>query len=342
MEGHMLNNINDNHGMSYEVDETLYFEKGQGISEMVSISLEPDILVQSYNEYVQVRGIILLQGEYRKGNVEDENVASYNNQYIKYIEKVMDLEDGIARFSHRIPVEVSIPTYRVKNINDIMVVVDSFDYELPNEHILKVNSTLHIYGIYESDYTSSTEKETEVKQITKTMNQPEETSEEHKVLSLKDSNNESVSISENKVATKNNPKSDENKESVPELIAKNDEKDELQMAEEDVTAEHKESVLTDLEKNEKEIDIQLNENKFEGEEVDEDKKDVLFLREFFSDDKEETYTKLKIHITQEDDTIESIAKRYEIPATKIMKDNDLTNNQLEEGQLLNIGFHPTE
>src|SRR5690625_5900257 len=100
MEGHILANVNDNHGMSFDVDETLYFEKGQGISEMLSISLEPDILVQSYNEYVQVRGLIILQGEYRKVIEDGENIVAKNNHFAKYIEKEKNQEDGKQVFSH--------------------------------------------------------------------------------------------------------------------------------------------------------------------------------------------------------------------------------------------------
>src|SRR5690625_2325770 len=113
MEGHILANVNDNHGMSFDVDETLYFEKGQGISEMLSISLDHDILVQSCNEYVQVRGLIILQGEYRKVIEDGEDTVAYNNQFAKYIEKVIDLVDGKASFSHRIPVEVRSEERRV-------------------------------------------------------------------------------------------------------------------------------------------------------------------------------------------------------------------------------------
>src|SRR5690625_1766370 len=308
MEGHILDNVHDNRGMSFDVDETLYFEKGQGISEMVSISLEPDILVQSYNEYVQVRGIILLQGEYRKVNDDEENVSSYNNQFTKYIEKVMDLEEGIASFSHRIPVEVSIPTYRVSNINDITVVVESFDYELPNQHILKVNSSLHIYGINGSDQTYATEEEVEevnhhghdAEVINDKDVQREK--EEQKVVSFKKKNHE-TKLASNDSVTSENDKLHNNKD------ASHEQEKDTQIEAIDVS-NPKSVERTEFVNDEKEIDIQLKEN--EDEEMEEDQKDVLFLTEFFSEEEEEvTYTKMKIHITQEDDTIESISERYE-------------------------------
>lgn len=318
--------------MTFDVDETLFFEKGQGISEMMSISLEPDILVQSYNDYVQVRGLIVLQGEYRKENAHEENVPP-TNQNINYIEKVIDLEEGIASFSHRIPVEVSIPTYRVDNIKDIMVVVESFDYELPNQHLLKISSSLHIYGINDADQVSTTEDVViEEKPI-----KGEETGKQMKEIKESMATNEVHSPALNK----GNEKS-ENKETAPEQHDQdggNKVVDEEQ-SNPDVEIEANESVNKKVDG--KEIDIQLKESKHGEEEMEEDQKDVLFLTEFFSEGEEDTYTKLKIHITQEDDTIESIAKRYEIPTTTLMKDNDLTNYQLEEGQLLNIGTKPNE
>src|SRR5690625_2774629 len=328
MEGHMLSNVNDNRGMTFDVDETLFFEKGQGISEMMSISLEPDILVQSYNDYVQVRGLIILQGEYRKENVVEESIPPlHSNQNIKYIEKVLNLEDGIASFSHRIPVEVSIPTYRVDNIKDIMVVVESFDYELPNQHVLKVHSSLLIYGIKDAEQVVSTED-----LVIEEKPKKEEIGKEMEVTNESMTTNENHSSSSHKVEVNSDNRKNFSKQQVQDIENQTEVEEQSNP---DVEGEVKESV--DKKMDGEEIDIQLKENIHKEDDMEENNKDVLFLTEFFAEEEEDTYTKLKIHITQEDDTIESIAKRYEIPTIKLMQDNNLTNYQLEEGQLLNIG-----
>lgn len=82
-----------------------------------------------------------------------------------------------------------------------------------------------------------------------------------------------------------------------------------------------------------EIDIQLNES--EAEEDDE-VKDVQFLTDLFGGEEEEQHAKMRIYITQEEDTIETIAKRYEISALQLIKDNNLAGESIEEGQLLHL------
>ena len=56
----------------------------------------------------------------------------------------------------------------------------------------------------------------------------------------------------------------------------------------------------------------------------------------FASDKEEMQTTVTIYISQETDTIESIAKRFEIPTLRLIKDNDLAGDKISTGQLLYI------
>src|SRR5690625_2583098 len=134
--------------IKFDLNETLYFESGQEIEEMVSISLDPDIAVQTYDSYIQIRGLIFLQGEYQKSDHVKLEEQAYNDvNFTKYIEKVVELDTDYARFSHRFPVEISVPTYRVDNLEDITVSVNSFDYELPDKNKLKLKAAIHINGI---------------------------------------------------------------------------------------------------------------------------------------------------------------------------------------------------
>ncbi|MDA8353957.1 MAG: LysM peptidoglycan-binding domain-containing protein [Firmicutes bacterium] len=56
-------------------------------------------------------------------------------------------------------------------------------------------------------------------------------------------------------------------------------------------------------------------------------------------EEEESFTKLKMVIVHEEDSIDSLAERYEVPATKIITMNQLESHVLEEGQIVYI---PTE
>src|SRR5699024_3618254 len=124
-------------GIFFTVDETLYLQYGQEIDEMLSISLDPDITLQMYEQYVQIRGIVMLKGEYRKyKNQQDAPFTEQKN--IVYMEKVLEKSTNEARFSHRFPLDISIPNERVENMNDIEITIDAFDYDLPDVRTLNI------------------------------------------------------------------------------------------------------------------------------------------------------------------------------------------------------------
>lgn len=45
-----------NNRLQFSVEESICFQKGQEVSELLSISLDPDITVQEVNDYVSIRG----------------------------------------------------------------------------------------------------------------------------------------------------------------------------------------------------------------------------------------------------------------------------------------------
>src|SRR5699024_1665661 len=83
---------------------------------------------------------------------------------------------------------------------------------------------------------------------------------------------------------------------------------------------------------EQEIDISLQ--KTEQEEEIEHVQDVQFLTELFASDEEEMQTIVNIYISQETDTIESIAKNYDIPTLRLIKNNDMAGEKNSTRQLL--------
>ena len=135
--------------LRFSLEESLWFRKGQEVAELVSISLDPDITIQENDQYVTIRGSLELTGEYRSeedsAENEDENAP---NQ--KYVERVDPQEEGICEFSHRFPVDITIPNNRIQSIYDIDVIVESFDYAFPERSCLKLTAELTISGLYDS------------------------------------------------------------------------------------------------------------------------------------------------------------------------------------------------
>ncbi len=297
--------------LSFTVNEALYLETGQGIEEMLAISLEPDIAIETFHDYVQIRGIIILQGECKKTTENLEEVGTPDNVITNYIEKIIDTEPGQAMFSHRFPVEVSVPKNRIQDISNVKVEVASFDYELPSTQLLNINATLHIHGIVADEVV---------------IEEPD--------LTVETSNNEQKT--DNTLLTTDPPVDADVVETAKTI------EDETMPVEEPIEIKSNEPTTSELEpqNNEEqptakeEIDIQLSES--EPTDGEEQVKDVLFLTDLFGGIAEESSTTLRIHIIQEEDTVESIAKRYNVSALQLMKDNQLSADEMIPGNLIHI------
>lgn len=319
--------------LSFTVNESLHLESGQGIEEMLGISLEPDIAIETYHDYVQIRGIIILQGECKKTTENIEGINSTDHSITNYIEKIIDTEPGQAMFSHRFPVEVSVPKNRIRDISDVKVEVVSFDYELPSTHRLNINATLHIHGIVADEIISAPAETPE------TLETPEETSEKTLRTTKED---EKTDTSDELSLDKDMHEKKESTEEImhtEELETSKQEEVTIIDSEEtksgDLTASEEAMTVEDdkLHDEKDEIDIQLSEME---EKEEEQVNDVLFLTDLFGGIAEESSTTLRIHIIQEEDTIESIAKRYDVSALQLMKDNQLSADEMIPGNLIHI------
>src|SRR5690625_4634708 len=279
---------------------------------MLAISLEPDIAIETFHDYVQIRGIIILQGECKKTTENLEEVGTPDNVVTNYIEKIIDTEPGQAMFSHRFPVEVSVPKNRIQDISNVKVEVASFDYELPSTQLLNINATLHIHGIVADEVV---------------IEEPDLTAE---TLNNNEQNTDNTSLTTDTLV-------DADIVETAEIV-----EDETAPVEESIEIKSDEPTTSELEpqRNEEqptakeEIDIQLNES--ETTDGEEQVKDVLFLTDLFGGIAEESSTTLRIHIIQEEDTVESIAKRYNVSALQLMKDNQLSADEMIPGNLIHI------
>ena len=56
----------------FDLTETLYFHRNEGVSEMLGIGLDPEITIESHPDHVSVRGIIALTGEFLPEFVADQ------------------------------------------------------------------------------------------------------------------------------------------------------------------------------------------------------------------------------------------------------------------------------
>ncbi|GFM14955.1 spore coat morphogenetic protein SpoVID [Bacillus sp. FW1] len=137
-------NLPQNHRLQFSVEESICFQKGQEVSELLSISLDPDIRVQEVNDYVSIRGSLELTGEY---NIDQNKHTEEMYTDKRFVEQVRKREDGSAELAHCFPVDITIPKNKVSHLQDVFVFIDAFDYQLTDSRILTIQADLAIEGL---------------------------------------------------------------------------------------------------------------------------------------------------------------------------------------------------
>lgn len=342
--------------LRFSLEESLWFRKGQEVAELVSISLDPDITIQENDQYVTIRGSLELTGEYRNDAVsaveEEENVP---NQ--KYVERVDPQEEGICEFSHRFPVDITIPNNRIQSIYDIDVIVESFDYSIPERSCLKLSAELTISGLYDS---TQQEEETE------------EQEEEYEVLHRYQVDVPSAEEQEENQfedtflfeAEARKLPEEEKVEAFPKFptfsYQEREEEEEPQQPKQPVVFEHARSEASEpvqeIEEIVEEAPAQEVEEPAEAKEpvLEESssspeappkqakkkasKKKTMTLTEFFARKEDSSdQARLKVCIVQKGDTLDSLADRYDVSVPNLLRYNNLELNQdVFEGQVLYV------
>ncbi|WP_010099015.1 stage VI sporulation protein D [Ornithinibacillus scapharcae] len=330
--------VNEQSVFRFDLNESLYFEKGQEVDEIMGISLEPEISIQELNDYISIRGVVELQGSYQKAeHTGEEEEDSYYDGYDskRYMERVFDTEHGAAEFMHRFPVEITVPSNRVNNLDDVSVMIAEFDYELPESNHLYLRSTIEIHGINSHVQEATSEDKLEEESIhesTELMERDMEESFEFEVQQ-EDESSSYIEDSPEQLPTLSEQESQDESESgrwkfTKEKTQTFDEffqtKEEPQVSSEEVE-ESSSSFMEEY------VDISLE----ESDDSREEKADLTYLADIFRTEEEE-FTKVKVRIVQEKDTLEALAEKYETSTMLIRNQNRLEDDDLTEGQLLYI------
>ncbi len=340
--------------LRFSLEESLWFRKGQEVAELVSISLDPDITIQENDQYVTIRGSLELTGEYRNDEesavTEEENTP---NQ--KYVERVDAQEEGICEFSHRFPVDITIPNNRIQSIYDIDVIVDSFDYSLPERSCLKLSAELTISGLYDSAQQQEEAVEEEEQYEVLHRYQAEQTEQDEP--QQEENQFEDTFLFE---AEARKQQDEEKVEAFPkfptfayqepieepqqpavfefarsEVSEPVDEVEEIieeaPVAEEaEEPAEPKEPVLEESSSSPEAPPKQAKKKNV--------KKKSMTLTEFFARKEDSSeQARLKVCIVQKGDTLDSLADRYDVSVPNLLRYNNLELNQdVYEGQVLYV------
>lgn len=354
------------------MEESLWFRKGQEVEELISISLDPDITIQENDQYVTIRGSLELTGEYK---TYEDSAASEEEGFTsqKFVERVAQKEEeGSCEFSHRFPVDITIPNNRIQSIYDIDVLVESFDYSIPERSCLKLSAELTISGLYGTSQIEQPQEEEQEAQVEQVVQQAEE---EYELLHRYEEEEE-IEVEQPSVHSsfENNylfeaearkpqeekepveilpkfptfnyqPQTEEEEDYVPawgyQEARKEASKPEETKAEEVVVVEdhapqHHEEVMV------AEVSEESSSSSEEAPKKEKKKKAAkkksMTLTEFFARKDERTaQIKLKVCIVQKGDTVASVADRYDVSVPNLLRENNLDLNQdVYEGQVLYI------
>ena len=398
--------MSQNNRLQFSVEESIYFKNGQEVSELLSISLDPDILVQEVNDYVSIRGSLELTGEY---NINQEELMGESSSYASYrqADEVKVREDGTAELLHQFPVDITIPKNKISHLNDVFVFIDAFDYQLTESRLLTIQADLAIEGLLDEgtpeplvgepyEFVHRAEEEygdvTYEYQAQSEYEEHEENAEQQAALQHEartEQEEDEIDIETVMVEETEEEEENEEEEAValgyrsfpeaqvqeppffdPPKLLEEEERDDTFFEVEvrkDPEAESKEeeeppaypafeSPTYQMEQTQEERDDsyqferlyereapKVYESAQEAKEFEHDQREAsgsensLYLTKLFAKQEEEDFSRMKICIVQQEDTVDRICERYQLNVQQLLRTNSLSvDAELEEGQILYI------
>ncbi len=146
--------------LRFSLEESVWFQKGQEVADLLSISLDPNITIQENDQHIIIQGSLELSGEYKRYNEGDpEEEEAFKAP--KLIHSVMEREEGVCEFLHHFPVDITIPLARVTSMEDVEIEIDTFDYVFPERSCLNLTADLTISGLASEEEENEAEEEAE-------------------------------------------------------------------------------------------------------------------------------------------------------------------------------------
>ncbi|WP_412839310.1 stage VI sporulation protein D [Bacillus paranthracis] len=317
------------HSLRFSLKESVWFQKGQEVEELLAISLDPDVEIEELDHEVIVRGQLDLTGEY-VARQDDSAYSLRDLSPAKSIDYVETREDGINELVHSFPLEISIPRNRVKVIEELYVSIEEFDYELKENGCLQLLADISITGLCDEerieDEEEEEEKETayaelEVDSAQEDENRPTPQVEEP---AYKESDEwEDYAFEPFKLEERKEQEVEEEEIEEHEFVEREEEKETTPQFELFGRKDFKKEKAKKQEEQEEETYSQRDEN-------------ALYLTKLFTKEPEEEFTKLRMYFVQEGDTIESVAERYETSVQNLYRVNQTEDIYLTTGQIIYI------
>lgn len=315
------------HSLRFSLKESVWFQKGQEVEELLSISLDPDVEIEELDHEVIVRGQLDLTGEY-VARQDDSAYSLRDLSPAKSIDYVETREDGVNELVHSFPLEISIPRNRVKVIEELYVSIEEFDYELKENGCLQLLADISITGLCDEERIEDEEEEEETAYVELEVdlaqedgNRPTPQVEEP---AYKESDEwEDYAFEPFQLEERKEQEVEEEEIEEHEFVEREEEKETTPQFELFGRKDFKKEKAKKQEEQEEETYSQRDEN-------------ALYLTKLFTKEPEEEFTKLRMYFVQEGDTIESVAERYETSVQNLYRVNQTEDIYLTTGQIIYI------
>jgi len=337
--------------LRFSINESVWLKNGESAEDVLSMALEPDITIEENPHYVSIKGELLLNGEYhpregtQKGDLLDDTIERPD---FRIVDLIKTSDEGTMLFEHRFPVDITIPSNRVDDIDDLHVNVETFDYILPEDGCIQLQAEVVISGL-----ATATENrhESEVDEVKEEVEEGDDESTFDPTESVNfEAYREPAEESEQGGTAPEiglNAQEEEQKETgEAAFLERPEESKEYSNSPQEIetAAQDFESVDDRLELQEKlssEADSFFEEKTAEPEEVNHSieqqkiSENALYLTKMLTD-AEEQFSKMRMCIVQVGDSLESISERYQVPVPSLLRRNQLHSESLEEGQIIYI------
>ncbi|SFJ82767.1 MULTISPECIES: stage VI sporulation protein D [unclassified Bacillus (in: firmicutes)] len=299
--------------LRFSLKESVWFQKGQEVNELLSISLDPDVAIEEREYEIVVCGQLDLTGEYIPKE-ETEAFSLRELSPVRTIDYVETRDDGINELVHSFPLEISIPRGRVKQVEDLYVDIEEFDYVLLENGCLQLLADISIHGLCDEEREVEETVEEEI---------VEEEIVEKEVIETDEWEDYAFEPFQLEARQEPELELEEEKE-----IEEEEQRQEEEQGQEEVVAPQlffgrKETKGQDVDEKEEISYSQRDEN-------------ALYLTKLFSKQPEDEFTKLRLYFVQEGDTIESVAERYDTSVQHLHRVNQTDDLYLTAGQILYI------
>ncbi|MCR2820561.1 stage VI sporulation protein D [Lederbergia panacisoli] len=355
--------------LKFPLEETVWFQKGQEVDELISISLDPNISIIDEDDYVVLKGTLELSGEF-KSALGNDAMGDFPVAGRTYIEAVNIRNEGDSIFSHQFPVDITIPKRRIVNVDDMEIEIHTFDYELEENSRLKLIADIYVHGIYEEameirdSFEENLDDEDQLNDLYEDEEQEEiEVDDEDAPVEVEllarsskdDENQEDEELFEPfsveaRVLPQDGFESNEKIHfhpsipKIPELSLETlaqrtldffpfqDRVESHQHYNAESPTEYYESSYessSSIESSPEEENTVVKKKK--------DKYKSMSFADFFARKEDESHTKMRVRLVQQGDSIQQLADKYEVSVQQILRANRLeASHEVYEGQVLYI------